>query len=889
MIYLTIVNEVLMAYLDQMAPLAGDVFEVLASDARSSFRQPFNLPFAELMLYLGHLGVELSAVTSLFDETNEATPYSILRISPEEFATIAVPDLTAVSVRYGQLTNFTDLEADELVRRTGVDRRTLTRILELHFVRADLDITTSIESVSGDLVGFVERILIRHGNGDAAIANVGRNVLDRLHRFVRLWRALGWTPGSQLVLDLFTPTTLIQGGLGMGAALSADTLARIADLVHLKDRLKLSVSEVVALISEIPVRPAEPGAESLYSRLFGSRQELRVRHAALGNAAADEPPVSSEFGLLQGALRTEEGDLIDLIRRRLSESAIETGVLNRSDLASLYRGVRLARAFGLSQRELAALETTLPGLVTLGGTDDAIATLAAATRIIDTVEALPLSMRAVADLLLSSASATDPRDEAIERLISLHADVQSHDRLALTPLDLTVIEPITQDTARIVLDHLTNRAEPWLTRPDPELERYLLTGAVGSVVDESVLIEALTVEGGPLAGVEPSALSGSRSVQALAALLAQRHPVAIATAGVCEELRVSEEFVAAVAPLISNLLPIEDSREALAAWLTSQDETIPEALIDRTVALQRLALLFKDTLSADNADVAFLAAHQDLFAFVPGADWDWETIRRVGAYVARRKAAGEDGVALDSAIEQWNGSVFAPEAAPDLARVFDVPATKAAGLLAELPPLGDPFDALTRIERGIRLASRLGLDPVALRQLTSEDFRGLSAARDLVYGAMRAKHETEEAWLAVSEPFREKVEGIKRDALVDRILSREFQLGFRHARDIYHFFLLDAEMDGCARTSRVKAAISSCQLYVQRSLMGLEQDQDRDVIVTVAGARAREEWAWRKSYRVWQANREVFLYPENYLLPDLRDDKSHLFELAEGELIAGAP
>ena len=161
---------------------------------------------------------------------------------------------------------------------------------------------------------------------------------------------------------------------------------------------------------------------------------------------------------------------------------------------------------------------------------------------------------------------------------------------------------------------------------------------------------------------------------------------------------------------------------------------------------------------------------------------------------------------LDSAIEQWNGSGFAADAL-SIARVFDVPVTKLAGLASELPPLGDPFDALTRLERGIRLASRLGLDPVALRQLTSATFQGLTAARDLVYGAMRAKHETEEAWLAVSEPFREKVEGIKRDALVDRILSREFQLGFRSARDIYHFFLLDAVMDWRARTSRVKAAI----------------------------------------------------------------------------------
>ena len=38
-----------------------------------------------------------------------------------------------------------------------------------------------------------------------------------------------------------------------------------------------------------------------------------VRHPALGNAGDEEPSISSEFGLLQGALRTEEGDLIDLI------------------------------------------------------------------------------------------------------------------------------------------------------------------------------------------------------------------------------------------------------------------------------------------------------------------------------------------------------------------------------------------------------------------------------------------------------------------------------------------------------------------------------------------------------------------------------------------------
>lgn len=38
----------------------------------------------------------------------------------------------------------------------------------------------------------------------------------------------------------------------------------------------------------------------------------------------------------------------------------------------------------------------------------------------------------------------------------------------------------------------------------------------------------------------------------------------------------------------------------------------------------------------------------------------------------------------------------------------------------------------------------------------------------------------------------------------------------------------------------------------------------------VAGARggAAADWAWRKNYRVWEANRKIFLSPENYLEPE---------------------
>lgn len=39
-----------------------------------------------------------------------------------------------------------------------------------------------------------------------------------------------------------------------------------------------------------------------------------------------------------------------------------------------------------------------------------------------------------------------------------------------------------------------------------------------------------------------------------------------------------------------------------------------------------------------------------------------------------------------------------------------------------------------------------------------------------------------------------------------------------------------------------------------------------------------------KNYRVWEANRKVFLYPENWIEAELRDDKSFLFQELENQL-----
>jgi len=46
-------------------------------------------------------------------------------------------------------------------------------------------------------------------------------------------------------------------------------------------------------------------------------------------------------------------------------------------------------------------------------------------------------------------------------------------------------------------------------------------------------------------------------------------------------------------------------------------------------------------------------------------------------------------------------------------------------------------------------------------------------------------------------------------------------------------------------------------------------------------------WKWMKNYRVWEANRKVFLYPENWIEADLRDDKTPFFRDLESQLQQG--
>ena len=139
-------------------------------------------------------------------------------------------------------------------------------------------------------------------------------------------------------------------------------------------------------------------------------------------------------------------------------------------------------------------------------------------------------------------------------------------------------------------------------------------------------------------------------------------------------------------------------------------------------------------------------------------------------------------------------------------------------------------------------------------------------------------------WLKLIQPINDELRILQRDALVAYVLHKMGQnKNMKHIdtpNKLFEYFLIDVEMDPCMKTSRIKQAISSVQLFIQRCLMNLEPDVASSYID--AG-----QWEWMKRYRVWEANRKVFLWPENWLEPELRDNKTSFFSDLESELLQG--
>jgi hypothetical protein len=202
--------------------------------------------------------------------------------------------------------------------------------------------------------------------------------------------------------------------------------------------------------------------------------------------------------------------------------------------------------------------------------------------------------------------------------------------------------------------------------------------------------------------------------------------------------------------------------------------------------------------------------------------------------------------------------------------------TTSAPFVYEVPELRTPA-GLQRIADAIGGFVRLGLNPSDAVKWANEPIGAEVATK--VRGALKGRY-TPDAWRRVARPIFDALRKKQRDALVACLTHLPNAPYGETPEQLYEYLLLDSGMEPLVLTSRIQLAISSVQLFVLRCLMNLEPEVEPSIIDA-------KRWEWMRRYRVWEANRKIFLWPENWLEPEFRDDKTHLFRELESALLQG--
>ena len=184
---------------------------------------------------------------------------------------------------------------------------------------------------------------------------------------------------------------------------------------------------------------------------------------------------------------------------------------------------------------------------------------------------------------------------------------------------------------------------------------------------------------------------------------------------------------------------------------------------------------------------------------------------------------------------------------------------------------------LMKLQKAIAVSTRVGVDVNSLFDwaVPLMKFWPAVAASERIQKTIRARF-TLTNWEQIVQPLNNIIRENSKNALISYLLLQPElrKQGITEADGLFEFFLIDVQMSSCLQTSRIKQAISTVQLYVQRCLLGLEGDAKID----------KEKWASMESQTLYVARRNVFLYPENWLQESLRDDKTPIYQQLESSI-----
>ena len=200
---------------------------------------------------------------------------------------------------------------------------------------------------------------------------------------------------------------------------------------------------------------------------------------------------------------------------------------------------------------------------------------------------------------------------------------------------------------------------------------------------------------------------------------------------------------------------------------------------------------------------------------------------------------------------------------------------------------------LIRLQACMVLVQRLGIS--AQQLLTWAEFVSNAAIEEAtaadIQNTVKSKY-NQTTWVTVGKSLNDGIRCKSRNALIAYILAHAASWNMvapdddspiNTADQLYEYFLIDVQMSTCMLTSRIVQANAAVQLFVQRCLLNLEAANS--IFSVSPSVIDTTYWEWMQNFRVWQANRQVFFYPENWMVPTLRDDKTPFFKAFESTLL----
>ncbi|MEQ1742475.1 MAG: neuraminidase-like domain-containing protein [Candidatus Nitrotoga sp.] len=837
---------------------------------------PFHRPLALARCYLEHLGANRHHLMQTFHREGQPSEADIdleyLKISVFERNILMGDSGRPLAEFYGypasqDPSTLSEIKVSDFLSRTGLTYEELIPLLATTFINP----ASAIKLVDDENPP-------RCDLTKTSLKNLTPDFWQKAHRFVRLQRKLGW---SMKELDL--AFTAFQA-----TDITLELLRKLAVAHKLKADLRLPLNVLFSFWSDLDTTaPA-----SLYAQLFLNKALLNPPDPAFAPGTAENSAalLQDHAPAVLAALRLSDEDFVAL-RAHLGLADAQT-TLSLANLSALHRQAVLARALKLKVPELLVLQALTSGNPFIAA--DPVSTQQF-TEIVRLIRGASFSIAHLNYLYRHQAGSADSVAPSAEAMTALFSDLQTGLQ------QITVNQGPAADQSDPLIPGLS------LALGDAEVEQALaviygtppLTDAERSSFIDKQLARFLDPAEAKVKLLDPAATKAVKQEYVQAELVAFQRK-SFVTQTLSDLLGLAH---AVTDLLLRKILKSETNPAKGVVYdflsLSALPETIPEtalAAVGRAfVRLHKAGLLLKG-FGVSDRELEYLSAHGADFGdfdfnalplseaeVEPTQFQQWQGLARLFAF---RNSLPPSQTQLVEVFEAATSQGPNPRQAA-IAQLKNVTGWSAPDIALLVGPTG--FDLSTAEDfrnetklvpllACIQLSQRLGIACERLFAWASAE-PDAASANDIVH-TVKAKY-SEERWLTVAKPINDTLRENQRRALVSYVLANDAQVkqaGITHSNQLFEYFLIDVEMGACMNTSRIKQAISSVQLFIQRCLMNLEEGFSPSAIDA-------DRWHWMKNYRVWEANRKVFLYPENWIEPELRDDKSPFFRELETELL----